>query len=405
MVQFDSVAADSFWLVAHDDASGYYTQPLWRDSPARQYPMLYLQGATMKIPYAQWTLGAPDAAATYEVRGLGPTVGGNQIDIPITTAAFVAPNYITITNVDATNAFEADTVRFINPFNIVWQVRVNGGAWQCAGTSSNPVYVCLAGVQASGFPIPFRVVVHVACATDGAKNRDDAATNAWGRLSGPANLNAFDDATQTWSKKLYYYKPGSTFGQNPAGGVGALLTSLISSGQCSTWRSLIYDAIRLNDVTPLATTTTRLILASVIGSANFLVQKWLPAAWPAKLQFIFGGPDFDMEPLPVPNPAIYGDFTNQNTLVGQNSTLTGPCPSQKAFNNHQFLKFVRLDGTTIYYDASYGVTYTGENDFQNNAIGGFADAGAVNADNRWQIDVTQPAGVGNVNFAESMPPY
>ena len=68
-----------------------------------------------------------------------------------------------------------------------------------------------------------------------------------------------------------------------------------------------------------------------------------------------------------PQPGgVYGDITSNAGLAGQNS----PTPSEKAFARH-FIVLPAAPLNTTYYDPSYGVTYTGPNDFEVKAVDGY----------------------------------
>ena len=76
---------------------------------------------------------------------------------------------------------------------------------------------------------------------------------------------------------------------------------------------------------------------------------------------------------PVPDQSRYGQFTSLAGIPGQNSGQASP--SEKAFAAHFFAK---VNGK--YYDASYGVEYTGASDFEDKAVFGFfEDMEAVSA--------------------------
>lgn len=356
----------------------------------------------MRIVNAQWKLSNPIPGATYTIKGTGPGTAPNQINIPPTVATLVGTDVVEINNVAATNPFETDKVKFYNSFDIAWQVSVNGAPYESAGRSDNPVYVCLRGPDAAGRPIPYRTVVEVACATDGAANADQAVTNTWSRLSGPSNLLGWDETTQKWRRKLYYYKPGTTFADNVFGAAGHLLQAINSSGQCSTWAMLLYDAIRLNGASAVYIVAE----ANDAGIAQFLVKDWTPNAFAGWKTFRFGGPNIDMIPKPKVggvDSEIYGAFTNKDTLKGQNSRAKAP--SQKVFQNHQFLKYTPVGGGAIvYYDASYGVTYTGELNFQQNAVDGLAQFGGLMG-GFWEMDVKQTPAANSMMFREFLLPY
>lgn len=354
---------------------------------------------------ATWTVINPTPGATYTVKGTGPMAGANQINFPPTVGTFTAAtNTLSISGVVATAPFQANIVRFFNTFNIAWQISVNGGPYMAAGTSDNPVYVCLAGpgITVAGLPIPFRTTCQLACSNEGATNADQAVLNTWALLSGPSNLKGWDEPSQTWSRALYYYRPGTNFGANGVGSAQALLTNANSTGQCSTWADLFYDAIRLNGASAMYTTVTANAPTQV-----FLVRDWVPNAWVGITTFTFNNAGADMVPVPVPNPAVYGGFTNQNTLLGQNTAPSAP--SEKVFGNHQFIQYTPARaasassgsgslGSAIYYDASYGVTYLNALDFQQKAVGGLGTNGRLVLGD-WTQDVTQTPAALSVTFA------
>lgn len=404
---FGPATAAQGWDVEKDDGSGAYSGPHWQDSPERRYPFLYKAGATMKIVSAKWDVESPNPGSTYKVKGTGPSIGGSVLEIPETTATLTG-SVLTISNVAATVGFESSKVRFFDTFNIVWQVKVDSDPYESAGTSQNPIYVCLRGPDGSGKPIPFRTIVHVACASDGAVNAREAVDNSWGRLEGPSNLKGWNEETQAWSRPLFYYEPGTTFDENP-GGLTALLL-YFGRGQCGAWRDLMYDAIRLNGASADFIKVTSVLEDYEFG---FLVKDWDPETWTGEYTFEFGGSDFDM--IPVPTGDLYGLFINQTTIPGQNSNYNPPpdppearAPSQKAFNNHQILEYCPGGGyPCAYYDPSYGKKYWGAIGFQINAVGGFfADVGVE--EGLYTLKVVEPPDpfvVLGVHFEPFDPPY
>jgi hypothetical protein len=351
----------------------------------------------MKIVNAQWKIGKPVAGATYKVKGTGP----GQIAIPPTAATLVGTDVIEINNVAAINAFQADLVQFYDTFNIKWEVSVNDGPYQNAESSNNPIYVCLKGPNANGLPTPYRTVVHVACASAGATDADEATANTWGRLSaggmGPANLMGWDEAAQAWARPLYYYKPGTTLNGNGLNSTAALLQNPNSTGQCTAWTFLFYDAIRLNNASALGIQAT-INVPLIVG---FLVKAWIPNKFAGWKTLQFGTNIPDMIPKPQvggKDSEVYGDFTNQQTIVGQNSAPQAP--SEKVFSNHVFVKYTKQsDGSVAYYDPSYGAEYSGELDFQQSAIDGFAKQGMV-VGGFYQLPVEQTPAANGVNFDE-----
>jgi hypothetical protein len=309
----------------------------------------------LTIDTAKWNVTSgtiPDPNNVY-IQGSGP----DGINIPSTKAS-VSGSTITLSSVAATTGFTPHVTKYYSAFNIQWQVSFDGGStWQDAGTSENPIYVCISETGPSSVTL-FRTVVHLACSNAGATNEDEAAAKTWALFAGPTNVNAWDETAQSYSRPLYYYKPGTTFGENPYGSAAALLQSPNNSGQCSTWAMLLKDSWGVNGV------TSSYITANPSGYSGgnlltlFLVKNWQfnastspdPGTW-----------RFPWPSVSVPGN-VYGDLLDQSKLSGQNSDT----PSQKAFNNHQFLKF-----KSIFYDPSYGVTYASDTDFQDKAIAGF----------------------------------
>jgi hypothetical protein len=300
---------------------------------------------------AQWTLGSSASSAPY-VKGTGP--GG--INIPSTVTNLSSGNTVaTLPATTATQAFPNQT-NYYNPFTIQWQISFNGGStWQDAGTSENPIYVCLQG-PVSGAPIPYRTVVHLACSNDGATTTYQAAQNTWALFAGPANVCKVDGTP------LYYYQPGTSFDitENPIT-VSGLLS--IGTSECVGWAHLLQDAWSLNGAS-----SDYNIASPTDGYVYFWVKNW--GALPTSGIFYFQSTAIDM--IPYPSGGAYGyydyppgtNFKNEPSVPGQNS---GPnAPSEKVFGNHQFLKY---NGT--YYDPSYGLTYADATDFQAQAIAGF----------------------------------
>jgi hypothetical protein len=356
----DSVTFSAGWDINQDDGSGNYQAPQWQNTPARSYPYLYsdVSGTNILTVSAVWTLASSVSSAPY-VQGTGP--GG--INIPSTQATIDSSGTtVTLPATAASTAFPNQT-NYYNPFTIQWQISFDGGStWEDAGTSQNPIYVCLQG-PVSGVPSPFRTVVHLACSKTGATNADQAVAKTWALFSGPANVCRWDGSP------LYYYKPGTTFdiSQNPVTTAGLLK---VGSAECFGWAHLLQDAWTLNGV------TSQWNEADPIGYQAFWVKTW--TALPTSGDFYFQSTSFDMNPYPrsgsPPRPDPYGyydkpggtNFKNERTLYGQNSAPGAP--AEKVFGNHQFLKY---NGT--YYDPSYGVTYTGPADFQSKAVAGFGN--------------------------------
>jgi hypothetical protein len=256
-----------------------------------------------------------------------------------------------------------------NPFYIDWEISIDGAPFVLAGSSTHPIFVTIDTPVNSGVT-PYHTTLYLACASGGdTTNPTDAASYTWALMSG-RTVCKYNPATGNFDIPLYYYKPGTTFSENPAGGPGSygdgaknLLGAANHTGQCSTWASLLADAWSIN--------------GNVDGTDWLYKQSDPPSnygrLWVKNWSF-HGYGDFVFDntlPDMVPEPAryYYGALTNDIGIPGQNDNP----PSQKVFANHQFLYRVSTDS---FYDPSYGVIYADEQTFWDGCYG-FGNYGSL----------------------------
>jgi hypothetical protein len=87
------------------------------------------------------------------------------------------------------------------------------------------------------------------------------------------------------------------------------------------------------------------------------------------------------EMIPPPDPAtptVYGATTSDTGVPGQNS----PTPSEKIHTNHAI---VCVPATGLFYDPSYGLTYTGPADSETQALDGYASKFSTDAPNHYRV--------------------
>jgi hypothetical protein len=72
------------------------------------------------------------------------------------------------------------------------------------------------------------------------------------------------------------------------------------------------------------------------------------------------------EMVPPAATRPYGDIKNRPQVPGQGSDT----PSEKCFIVHRIIEATAPDSRIMYYDPSYGITYTGPADIINTAIDG-----------------------------------
>ena len=142
------------------------------------------------------------------MRGKGP----DGIEIPKTEATTVGgtTDEIEINDVAANKAF-GNSVKYYNTFDISWEISCDDGKnWEAAGSSKNPVYVCLKGPSADA--VALRSVVHLACSVGNATSAtpDQVVANTWSQLTG-ASFKAWNESAQSWNRTIYYYRAGTSF--------------------------------------------------------------------------------------------------------------------------------------------------------------------------------------------------
>ena len=204
----------------------------------------------------------------------------------------------------------------------------------------------------NGVPL-YHTLVHLACSRTGATTPADAAMNTWSFFPGPGNVT-------TWNGRvLRYYESGIPWA-NDITDVGGLLAA--GNGQCNSWRELLEYAWAVNGIPCI------LAQADPTAADGFLAKDWqfgtpsLGGSFNYYLelnrQVVNGGVYASMV------PSVIGDLVNSAGVAGQNS----PTPAEKVFGVHYFEKLL-LDNK--YYDPSYGLTYTGDADFEGKAVKGY----------------------------------
>ncbi|MCX6906835.1 MAG: hypothetical protein NTY01_02205 [Verrucomicrobia bacterium] len=147
--------------IAKDDGSGLYDGPHWQDAPERRYPYLYGAGQKFAIAKASWLLPDSKLEGPFLVRGKA-SEGIAILGVMASSRAAKEGRVIEVTNPPTDAAPFPMAVRHFNTFDIQWQISWDGGgSWHNAGTSKNPIYVCLR-VQGQR-EHPCWTVVHIGC--------------------------------------------------------------------------------------------------------------------------------------------------------------------------------------------------------------------------------------------------
>lgn len=274
--------------------------------------------------------------------------------------------------------------QFLNPLNVTWSL-VQGNSCSAptncvsTGTSQNPLLVTLTtptvstlGPIVGGSPLMLTYVT-LAVANGGANDPKTAFANTWAQFSAsgagfvPANVTTWDGSA------LYYYPSGVGF-QGCTRNAASLAES-VGFGQCGSFQLLLASALQVNGI------TSTFVGAGTLLGENFMVQYWtvtIPARIPAPapryswILNLYGDWTGQVFGGMVPPGPSFGDMVSlgpqgQEGLPGQNTAQ----PSEKMFGSHYFLKVdtsVAPPGQGPYFDPSYGVWYSDETYFENNAV-------------------------------------
>jgi hypothetical protein len=370
-----------------------YATPEWQNPApeAGQSPYYYKVFTNIIIKEAIWQLQAGSIAAGDQFFASGEVSGSNGFTSSLPEKACIVDagaSRIKLVASSASTAFDGKTA-FNNPLSITWSIRRRR-----AGTdktfaiqkSENDIYVVL-GSTTMNDPLikePPRTAVHLACSNSGAINQEQAFDRTWALLNGPANFNGWDPASKTWTRKLYYYRPGTTFAQNPVQTLyWPLLSSPQDTGQCGTWSSLMWRALLINNVTCSYKT-----IRTKGDYVFFLIKSWMPDE-DSTSPYLFRYKGDMIEEPPVTK---YGVLTPGTTPSGQNSVP----PSQRVFSTHAVIEFTRTSGPvpiTLYYDPNYGTLWFDLSDFQLSYVYGYGKNLTVPLPNFYRVTPVSSSGL------------
>jgi hypothetical protein len=210
------------------------------------------------------------------------------------------------------------------------------------------------------------------------------------------------------TKKLYYYKPGTTIAKNnEAQTLQEFFTK--QTGHCLHWVRFLWSVTGKQN----GALQCKKIKVSVApayqadGFKYFLVKNWVDRR-PQNLGmttwwFRFPGKKRDMVVDPPPqDPLVFGDVKNDVTgLPGQNSKdpqSNYDCPSQKVFHTHYLF---RLESNGTLYDPSYGQVYPSQQEFEASlfALGKTNEQGQIaTKSNRFTLELNNSLAHPWVNF-------
>ena len=359
------------------DTGGNYPVPEWTINGMTNSPYLYQASDATHQRYAsvtaKFTVEPLDFTGNITFYGNGSVTPWLFATTPVAASSGIATTGPVTIPIPL-----GISVRCWNPLQINWTYSISSidqiGFYD-AGQTANQVYVCLAN------PTPtYHTVVNFACSSGYATDINTAFANTWALFTnggtGPKNIT-------TWNgKTLYYYKNGFGWAHSQTSAAGLLYSANSTDpwaghGQCGSFADLLVQSAAVNGVPAVRAT------ARTINRDEFIVNDWLfgiasygfpgfsgiNGFYPWNLTLV-QEPNNLVGMVPAPPNRVYGDMTKQPTLYGQNSAPTPP--SEEYFILHCVVLY-----NNLYYDPSYGVTYTDANDLETKAVAGYVDPDPV----------------------------
>lgn len=335
------------------------TNPIWKDTnaPADNNPAGYVQGSTMSATVKFAIDPAPTTPVTnVTIQGNIPGLG----NFTKTGVTLPAAAEVTVNNIAADTALPSGKTKFYNPMTVNWSHMADGKtcpACTTDGSTSHLVYVTLATPTAT----IYLTSLNIAVSTDGASNNTQAINNSWaffGNGKAPTDVKGWD------GRPFIYYPAGIPFSGCATSIVG-LLTTATGGARCGAFAEFFQNVLAMNGINSVITVVDPAVdNGMLVKSWSYSTTPTFPADPSYKWAFITIG--FN-EMFPPPNPAtptVYGDMTSNTGVPGENSQT----PSEKAHINHAI---VCAPDTGVFYDPSYGLTYSGAADFETQALDGY----------------------------------
>jgi hypothetical protein len=352
-----SFSGSGYKEIRKDDDSKSYTPPHWLDNHQGQaepdgsaseagdkrYPVCFVRQSTV---YASCKIVIGQLAS--QAYGLEFSVKGEAGELTWGPAAGLRSGREVTMGGDAPIACSGtlpDTVSFMDPIQIGWEVSVNsGGAWANAGETDNRVYVTYAAPGASSTRPLYETIVDIGCRNaDGCASEASIVGAIWGDFSDPAigvtrKDTDGDNVTDGVEMRYWYNNPSA---DNLAQSIGNMLkppvpgeTRIDGNASCLAWSQVFKRTLDAQGLLEANEKPEAHVLGLMYHPddqyARMLVKDWT-----------FSGSGS----LPGEYPYVVDEeTTDQNGVAGQGNANP---PGQ--FRNHFVVKY---NGRI--YDPSYG---------------------------------------------------
>lgn len=362
-----SFSGDSIINIVDDSTWKTFTAPQWlKDSLS--LPIGYVSGSRMELSARlnfNCSINAPDSVW---IRAFGD----HSYNFPIRKSALISSGtlpghyYIQYPLTKCDKKFDSLKVDFIDKLQLSWEASMDGVNWFSADTSAHRVYVTKSKPMASNTYFNYYyTVIDLSCRNAKGAGSDSAIiSHCWSEFTDQITLNYKGDS-------LFYYKTFNT----PHTSVAALLR--YRNAECFSFAQLFIAMLKIQGISitnnyielyirPTGSFCVTGSPASMGYISTFMVKGW---------KFITKSDSAVCPNYPYTNtcdPFTYsktGKYVWGKEDVQDAPGLAGQCNPNPAslFQRHQVVK---IGG--IYYDPSYGVTYTSLSDFRTKAIDGWA---------------------------------
>ena len=275
-----SYSGTKYHAVREDDDSADYSAPHWQDNSTpldgdaddtgdRNYPVCFTRNTKMKAA-GEWTLNLTLSGVTATIKGNGP----GSIDVP-QTAATSGTSKVNLPETEAGGAFN-NTVCFLNPMQIDWEISFDGGTtWDSACSSKNRVYVTYGDPVATTL---FETLLDIGCRNaSGETNDGSIATKIWLDFKDRSVARKAKDGHNTSDGKIMFYWYNSDPPQHiyPVAPKNGMLGDPDGNGSCLAWSELFSQTLRAQHL-PSAPVISQVTADTTVnpGAGGFLVKAW-----------------------------------------------------------------------------------------------------------------------------------
>lgn len=259
--------------VARDSSGSAYGSPQWldlnndgdaSDLNEQRFPVAYSRNGPVAVRDVRFTV-----APTFLVSGSVPVRGtGPDGDIFMGTGVLSGSEIIVSATLTASDPLP-NTVKFYNPYNILWEVALDGEHYSYAGISDHRVYVTLNTPTAS--PL-YETCLELACTgADGTDTAAAAVAGIWAEfLDCDVRRKPIDGYNNPDGIRMGYWRPIPGVTQSLSG----MLASPIGNGSCVAWSYLLQSCIQTQGISGATISQITVNTTVCPGASGFLVQSW-----------------------------------------------------------------------------------------------------------------------------------